>query len=69
MKTRRNLSGIYMRHQDKSGKWGNICFEDMSETEIDDLILNMNDKYKDNMIKALVRAINDIGEQLDLIKE
>ena len=49
MKTRRNLSGIYMRHQDKSGKWGNICFEDMSETEIDDLILNMNDKYKDNM--------------------
>ena len=70
MKEQRNLSGIYYRSFDKAqDKWVNICFEELSETEQDNIINNYTDVRKANLIKLLAETINRIGNELDLYSE
>jgi len=75
MKTKRNLSGIYFRHQIcdasgvpiKDGKWDNVCFEDLPLEKQQELIGKMDDRYKTSMIITLANTINKIGDELDII--
>ena len=70
MKEQRNLSGIYMKHYDVvQQKLINLCFEELPNEQIIELIEKMDDSYKANMIIRLCEVINEIGENLDLYKE
>jgi len=69
MKQKRNLSGIYFRYKDpETGKWGNICFEDMTESEREEQMKNRPIDWHKRMIHALANTINDIGEHFEIIK-
>jgi len=70
MKERRNLSGIYFRSQNpESGKWENVVFEDLSEEEQNKKLESGDRKWVESLAKQLANTINDIGNQLDLVKE
>jgi len=70
MKERRNLSGIYFRSQNpESGKWENVVFEDLSEEEQNKKLESGDRKWVESLAKQLANTINDIGNQLDLMKD
>lgn len=70
MKERRNLSGIYFRSQNpESGKWENVVFEDLSEEEQDKFLEAHDRKWVESLAKQLANTINEIGNQLDLMKD
>ena len=61
MKSKRNLSGIYFRHEDE--KW---VFEDLPEEKQDE-ILNVYDKEQvQNLAKLLANTITQLGEHFDI---
>lgn len=66
MKTIRNLSGIYFRHQLKDGTWGNVCFEDLPPVKQHDIFSKSSDEWRENMIIMLCRTINRIGDEFDI---
>jgi len=65
MKTRRNLSGIYVRTE----KGENVCFEDLSDEEQYALLDSKPDCWKRCLITQLSKVINEIGEAFDILKE
>ena len=68
MKTRRNLSGIYFRSQNaESGKWENVVFEDLPESEQDEILNKASNEWLKSMIKSLCKTINHIGDSFDLM--
>ena len=45
-KEKRNLSGIYFRHQNKdTGVWENRVFEDLSISDQEELLKDRNEEY------------------------
>jgi len=70
MKERRNLSGIYFRSQNpETGKWENVVFEDLSEEEQDKFMEGRDKEWVMSLAKQLANTINEIGNQLDLMKD
>lgn len=69
MKVRRNLSGIYFRSKnEETGKFDNVVFEDLTETEQDKYLENQTVNWYKSMIKKLSNTINEIGEFTDIAK-
>ena len=64
----RNLDGIYFRVK-REDKWQNICFSDLSDTEMEDVLKNRTEEWLKNMCKVLGRTIKYIGDQLDITRE
>jgi hypothetical protein len=62
----RNLDGVYFRIQ-RDGKWGNVCFSDLTEEEMDDTLHNKDEQWLKNLCKILGKTIKDIGDQFDLM--
>ena len=61
MKSKRNLSGIYFRHEDE-----NWVFEDLPEEKQDE-ILNAYDKEAvQRLAKLLANTITQLGEHFDI---
>lgn len=58
---KRNLSGIYFRHEKE-----NICFEELPESKQDEILKQVNEEWKNNLIKKLANTIKSIGNDLDL---
>jgi hypothetical protein len=69
MKTQRNLSGIYFRSKNEDGKWGNVCFEDLSDVEQDKILINYDKDALMRLAKLLANTINRIAEQFDIISD
>jgi len=70
MKEKRNLSGIYFRFKNpKTNKWENRTFEDLPEDKQDEYMANHNTDWTKSLAKQLANALNDIGNQFNLIKE
>lgn len=70
MKTLRGLSGIYFRSLNtETGKYENICFEDLSEEEQDKMMNGATDKWLKSLIKQLANTINKIGDQFDIVAQ
>jgi hypothetical protein len=67
MKIKRSLSGIYFRSKnEETGKFDNICFEDLTETEQDNFMKGRTDEWLMSLIKQLANTINKIGDQFDI---
>jgi hypothetical protein len=66
--TQRNLDGVYFRIQ-RDGKWTNVCFSDMIEVEMLEVLEGRNEAWLKNMCIILARTIRQIGDELDLYGE
>ena len=62
----RNLDGIYFRAK-RDGKWCNVCFSDLSEDEMRDVLKDRNNEWLTHLCIQLGKTIKNIGDQLDLI--
>lgn len=61
----RNLDGFYFRVE-RNGKWQSICFSDLTEDEMREVIKNKSTDWLQNLAIGLGKVIRDIGDQLDL---
>ena len=67
MEKLRNLSGIYFRAK-IDDKWENVCFEELSEEQQDEIIKTKSPEFVVNLAKALARTVIDIGNELNLTR-
>ena len=68
MKTKRSLSGIYFRHQNKDGKWDNVCFEDLPEWRQEEYMNDRSVEVLKSLAKQLANTLNEIGEEFNIKK-
>ena len=65
---KRNLSGIYFRTK-VDGKWGNVVFEDLLESEQDRVMEGRTDEWLKSLAKMLAHTLRKIGDQFDILSE
>lgn len=61
----RNLDGVYFKVK-REGKWANVCFSDMTEAEMNEVMQNRDVKWLKSLCVILGNTIKDIGEQFDV---
>lgn len=64
----RNLDGIYFRVK-RDEKWDNVCFSDMTQEEMKQVMENRDIEWLKSMCIQLGKTIRDIGDQLDIVCE
>ena len=64
----RNLDGIYFR-VNRDNEWQNICFSDLSDDEMEEVMKDRPVEWLKSMCKILGHTIRDIGDQLDIVME
>lgn len=64
----RNLDGVYFR-VNRDNEWQNICFSDLSDDEMEEVMKDRPVEWLKSMCKILGHTIKDIGDQLDIIME
>lgn len=67
MKTKRNLSGIYVRSEELTGSWGNRCLEDLPRKKQEEYINGLSIDELKGFVLRLADTLNDIGEKFDII--
>lgn len=65
----RNLSGIYFRHQDETGEWISVCFEDLPPEEQAHKIDGMEPEFRKSMILKMSEVVREMGDKFGLYKE
>ena len=63
---KRNLDGVYFRIQ-RDGKWDSICFTDLTDAEMDEVLKNKDRVWILGLAKILAKTIQNIGYQFDLV--
>lgn len=63
---KRNLDGVYFRIQ-RDGKWDSICFTDLTDDEMDEVLKGRGREWILGLAKILAHTIQNIGYQLDLV--
>ena len=66
-KEQRNLSGIYFRVKRSSG-FKNVCFEDLSAEEQNNLMLENDEEWLMSLAQQLANTLNEIGNHFDIMK-
>ena len=61
----RNLDGYYFRVK-RDDKWQNICFSDMTEDEMKEVMQDRPVEWLQSLAIGLGKVIRNIGDQLDL---
>lgn len=64
----RNLDGYYFRVK-RNDKWENICWSDLTEAEMNELIANKSNEWLKSLCIGLGKTIKEIGDQLNLVME
>ena len=62
----RDLDGAYFRIK-RNGKFENICFSDLTDGEMDEILEARDVVWCRNMCKLLAHTLKDIGDELDII--
>lgn len=68
MKKRRDLDGIYFRVE-RDGKWQDICFSDLTEEEMYDIMDSKLEGWLKKMCVILANTLYGVGEELDLYRK
>lgn len=63
---KRNLDGVYFRIK-RDGKWDSICFTDLTDDEMDEVLKGRGKEWILGLVKILAKTIQNIGYQLDLV--
>lgn len=61
----RDLDRIYFRIK-RDGKWDNVCFSDLTDEEMDEILKDRNEEWLKSVCKILGRTIRRIGDELDI---
>ena len=62
----RELDGVYFRIE-RGGKWENICFSDMTDEEMDEILSqNPQPAFAKNLCKILAKALKGIGDEFGI---
>lgn len=64
----RNLDTVYFRVK-RDGKWGNVCFSDMTPDERNAVIGDRPLEWWRMLAYILGDTIREIGDELDLVRE
>ena len=64
----RNLDGVYFRVK-RDDKWQSICFSDLSDNEMEEVMQDRPVEWLKSMCKILGHTIREIGNQLDIVME
>lgn len=64
----RDLDGSYFRVK-RNGKWQNISFSDLTESEMYSFIDSKGMMWLKNMCVFLGQTIRKIGDEFDLVRE
>lgn len=65
MKKQRGMDGVYFRVK-RDGRWKNVCFSDMTEEEMDEVLDGRTPEWLKDMCKILGYRLYDIGTALDI---
>jgi len=63
--TNRDLDGVYFRIE-RDGKWDDICFSDLTDHEMDMVLLEFTTPALVRMCKVLGQTIREIGDIFDI---
>ncbi len=61
----RELDGYYFRVE-RNGKYRSICFSDLTETEMKEMLENRSTDWLKSLCIGLGKRIREIGDELDL---
>ena len=61
----RDLDGIYFRVK-RGNRWESVCFSDLSDEEMDEILKDRNEEWLKSVCKILGRTIRRIGDELDI---
>lgn len=64
----RDLDGVYFRVK-RDGIYESVCFSDLTEEEMDNVMKDKHEEWLRNMCKILGQTIRNIGDQLDIVME
>ena len=64
----RNLDGAYFRVL-RDGKWQSICFSDLTEDEMNEVLKNRNEEWLKSLCIHLGRALRDVGDKMHVVRE
>lgn len=64
----RNLDGVYFRVK-REDKYDNVCFSDLTEEQMDEVLKGRDEEWLRNMCKILGKTIRKIGDELDILAE
>lgn len=64
----RKLDSYYFR-VNRNDKWENICFSDLTEKEMDSILIGRDAMWLIDLCKGLGKTIREIGDSLDIAKE
>lgn len=61
----RKLDGIFFRVK-RGEMWQSICFSDLTDEEMDEILKDRNEEWLKSVCKILGRTIRRIGDELDI---
>lgn len=64
----RNLDGVYFRVK-RGGKWGKVCFSDMTPEERDEVIKDRPVEWWKMLAYILGDTLREIGDRFDIYCE
>lgn len=65
----RNLDGVYFRIKEEDGHYANICFSDLSEEQMNEVLKDRDKEWLTRMCVILGQTIREIGDTFDLVSE
>ena len=64
----RSLDGVFFRVC-RNGKWQSLCFSDLTEDEMNEVLKDRNCEWLKNLCVILGRRIREIGDAFNIITE
>lgn len=64
----RNLDGVYFRIK-REEKYDNVCFSDLTEEQMDEVLKDRDEEWLRNMCKILGKTLKKVGDELDIVAE
>lgn len=62
----RNLDGVYFRIK-RNNEYKNICFSDLTDTEMDEVLKDKEDNWLRELCKILGNSLRKLGDQFDIM--
>ena len=65
----RHLDGVYFRIEQETGKFANVCFSDLTEEQMNEVMQGKDEKWLKNLCVILGKALKQVGDDLDIVRE
>ena len=62
----RNLDGYYFRVC-RNGRWESVCFSDLTEEQMNDVLKDRSDKWLKSLCVGLGMTLKQMGDSVDVV--